>query len=74
VTAVGKKREWESGKILNVKLLVFIVIAVFCLIIVIFVIFSLFDKHYTRLEVKSQTNFWKLVNIFFDRINRILKG
>jgi hypothetical protein len=31
----------------------------------------LLDKHYTRLEVKSQTNFWKLVNIFFDRINRI---
>jgi len=47
--------------------LVFIIIFVFGLIIVIFVLISMFDKHYTRLEVKSQTNFWKLVNIFFGQ-------
>ncbi len=50
------KREGEKGKMLNVKLLGFIVILVFGLIIVIFILFSLFDKHYTTASVRCQVN------------------
>ncbi len=64
-------RRWFAGGEPGFIELGLIVIIVFGLIIVIFISISMFDKHYTRVIVKSQVNSFKFSNVFFGRIDRI---